>query len=283
MKNKILNVGLIGRTNAGKSTLINSLVGEKISIENKKINTTLESIAGIFNFQNIQIVFYDTPGSNFLKTTKIIQKKIKTQIWETIDSVDLVLLVIDVSKYNYQKIINDIKKINEIKKPIIVVFNKIDLVNKDLILKFIKELDRNNIVCDFFNISAKYKLGLSRLIKYFVKKSKIGEWQYKSNEISNKSDVFISNECTRNALLKYLHKEIPYNISVKNIIFKTLNKSNIKIKQSIEIYNARYKSIILGKRGQKIKKIRESSQKEIEKIFNSKIHLYLEVVYKNAK
>ena len=283
MKNKILNVGLIGRTNAGKSTLINSLVGEKISIENKKINTTLESIAGIFNFQNIQIVFYDTPGSNFLKTTKIIQKKIKTQIWETIDSVDLVLLVIDVSKYNYQKIINDIKKINEIKKPIIVVFNKIDLVNKDLILKFIKELDRNNIVCDFFNISAKYKLGLSRLIKYFVKKSKIGEWQYKSNEISNKSDVFISNECTRNALLKYLHKEIPYNISVKNIIFKTLNKSNIKIKQSIEIYNARYKSIILGKRGQKIKKIRESSQKEIEKIFNSKIHLYLEVVYLNAK
>ena len=119
-------------------------------------------------------------------------------------------------------------------------------------------------------------------INYFISKSKNNKWKFKANEISNKSDIFISNECTRNALLKYLHKEIPYNISVKNHSFKTIKNNHIKIKQLIEINNPRYKSIILGKEGKTIKRIREYSQKEIENIFNSKIHLYLEIVHVDA-
>ena len=130
---------------------------------------------------------------------------------------------------------------------------------------------------------AKYNIGIDIIKKYLVKKSQYGVWEYEFNEISNKSEIYISNECTRNAVLKYLHKEIPYNIKVKNKLFKSINKKNIKIKQLIEINNLRYKSIILGKKGNTIKRIRESSQKEIESIFNSKIHLYLEVVHVNAK
>ena len=139
------------------------------------------------------------------------------------------------------------------------------------------------MIDEFFHISAKYNRGLDLIKKYLVTKSKNSKWKHEFNEISNKSDIFISNECTRNALLKYLHKEIPYNIAVKSKLFKIINKKNIKIKQLIEINNLRYKSIILGKKGQTIKRIRESSQKEIEEIFHSKIHLYLEVIYVNAK
>lgn len=282
MKNKILNIGLIGRTNAGKSTLINSLIGEKISIENKKINTTLESIAGILNIKNTQIILYDTPGINLIKTTNIIQKKIKTSIWETLHQVDLILFIVDATKFNSINIIKDINKINEVKKPIIVVFNKVDLIKKNILLPYIKKLSHIKFICEFFNISAKYNKGLDILQKYFVNQSNVGKWKFFSNEISNKDDIFITNECTRNALLKFLHKEIPYNIFVKNKLFKILNKNNIKIKQLIEISNIRYKSIILGKNGDTIKKIRKYSQKDIENIFHSKIHLYLEVVHVNA-
>ena len=283
MKNKIINIGLIGKTNAGKSTFINSFTGETISIENKKINTTLDVVAGIYNIENIQIIFYDTPGFSLLKTNRTTQKKQRTEIWEVINNVDLIFFIIDILKFNYNNIVKDIEKIKKINKPIIVVFNKIDLIKKEIILLYIQKLNEINLIDDFFNISAKYKTGFDSIKKYLIKKSKQGEWKYNLGEISNKSDIFIANECTRKALLEYLHKEIPYNLSVKNELFKFINKKNIKIKQLIEINNLRYKSIILGKKGENIKRIRELSQKEIEKIFNSKIHLYLKVVHVNAK
>ena len=283
MRNRIIYVALIGKTNAGKSTFINSIVKEKISIENKKINTTQEIIEGIINLKNTQIIFYDTPGSNFLKTSNSNQKKQKTQILELINHVDVIFFIIDIVKFKYNSVIKDIKKIKEINKPVIVVFNKIDLIEKDKILLYIKKLNETDLVDDFFNISAKYNKGFDLITKYLVKKSRYGNWKYLAENLTNKSDIFISNECTRNALLKYLHKEIPYNIVVKNKIFKFINKKNIKIKQLIEINNLRYKSIILGKKGNTIKRIRESSQKEIENVFNSKIHLYLEVIHINAK
>ena len=283
MKNKIISVGLIGKTNAGKSTFINSIVGEKISIENRKINTTLEIIAGVLNVKNTQIIFYDTPGSNFLKTFNVIQKKQNTELWEVINCVNIILYIVDTKKFSFRNTIKDIEKIKESMKPVMVVFNKVDLIKKEIILTYINQLNETNMIDDFFNISAKYNKGMDLIKTYLVKKSIYGKWKYESKEISNKSDIFISNECTRNALLKYLHKEIPYNIAVKNKIFKTINNKNIKIKQFIEINNLRYKSIILGKKGETIKRIRESSQKEIENIYNSKIHLYLEVVHVNAK
>ena len=283
MKNKTINIALIGKTNAGKSTFINEIVGEQISIQNKKINTTLEPIIGIVNINNVQIVFFDTPGLNLFKNTNSLEKKQKTQIWEVLNNVNMIIYLIDVVNFDFLKIKNDIKKIDEFKKPILIVFNKIDLINKNKILIYIKKLDELNLIKDFFSISAKFNKGLDLIINYFKKNSIIGSWKYQENEITNKSDIFIANECTRNALLKYLHKEIPYNLSVRNKLYKILNKKNTKIKQIIEINNIRYKSIILGKKGEKIKKIRESSQKEIEKILKTKVHLYLEILKVNVK
>jgi len=285
MKKKIIKVALIGSTNAGKSTFINSLIGEKISIENKKINTTQELIRGILNIHNTQIIIYDTPGLNFFikKKFNLNKQKNKIELLETTNLVDLILFIVDVNKINLQYIRKNIEIIKLSNKPVVVVFNKIDLINKELILSYIKILNEYKLIDDFFSISAKYQKGINHIIKYLFNKSKPGKWKYSKDIISDKSDIFISNECTRNAILKYLHKEIPYNLIVKNKLFKTINKKNIKIKQLIEINNLRYKSIILGKNGENIKRIRESSQKNIENIFNSKIHLYLEVIYVNAK
>ena len=283
MKNKLLKVAIIGRTNAGKSTLVNSFVGENVSIINKKINTTQELILGIKNIKNTQIIFYDTPGSNFFKNSNILQKKLKTNIWEAIDSVDLLLYIVDVLRYNFQDIKNDIVKISEVKKTIIFVFNKIDLIDNKRILPLINELENINIIEAYFNISAKYNKDLDILSKFLISKSYFKQWVYLEDEITNKNDIYITNECTRNALLEYLHQEIPYNVKIKNILLKYLKNKDLKIKQTIELNNMRYKSIVLGKKGKTIKRIRERSQMQINDILNCKVHLYLQVVIKNEK
>lgn len=283
MNKKIIKLALLGKTNAGKSTLLNTLVGEKISIANKKINTTQESIIGIKNIKNIQIIFFDTPGTNFLKTSNILQKKLKTNIWQSINDVDQLIYLVDVIKYKFSEVKKDILKIAEIHKPIILIFNKIDQIENKYILSYIEELRKINFIKDFFLISAKFDKGIDALIKYITIESKEGSWLYKNDEITNKDDIYITNECTRNAILEYLHKEIPYNIIIKNIAYKHINKKELKIKQLIELNNERHKGIILGKNGQTIKRIREKSQFEINQILDNKIHLYLQVLVKNEK
>jgi GTPase len=283
MNKKLLKVALVGKTNAGKSTLINSLVGEKISIINKKINTTQDNILGVKNIDKVQIIFYDTPGSNFLKTSNLLQKKLKTNIWEAIDNVDILIYLIDVLKYNYENTKKDILKISEVNKPIIILFNKIDVFDNKKILSFIEELKNLSQINEFFLISAKYKTHIESLINYLHDRSSSNEWLYKDNEITDKDDIYISNECTRNAILYYLHQEIPYNLKVTNTSFLFLKNKDLKIKQNIELNNQRYKPIILGKKGITIKNIREKSQLEIQNIFDCKVHLYLQIIFKDEK
>ena len=150
MKSKIIHIGLIGKTNAGKSTFINSIVQKKISIVNKKINTTSEITTGVLNIKNIQIIFYDTPGFHFLKKKNEIKKKQNTIIWELINNIDVIFFFIDTTKFIYNKVVQDITKIKESKKPVVVIFNKIDLIKNEIILPYINELNKINLIDDFF-------------------------------------------------------------------------------------------------------------------------------------
>ena len=283
MKKKLLKICIVGKTNAGKSTLINGLIGEIISITNKKINTTEELILGILNINENQLIFYDTPGLNYLKNIDKKKNKLKKNLWMGLDKSNVIFYLIDVKKYNLDEISKNITKLQETKKKIIIIFNKNDLIDKKSVLPKIKEIDSKFKIESFFSISAKKKLGLNKIKQYLLKNSYNADWLYYNNEISNKDDIFIANESTRNSILSLLHKEIPYNLKITNNIFKYLKNGDLKIKQNIEINNLRYKKIILGKNGQKIKEIRIKSQNYLSKIFKNKVHLYIQIIKSNAE
>ena len=278
MTSKILKIALVGRTNAGKSTLINKIVGEKISIQNKKINTTQVTVKGIKNIGETQLIFYDTPGSNFLKSLNAQSKNLKTNLWSGIDDSDIILYLIDSKTANSKFLFEQIIKLQEVKKKILIIFNKIDLISNKEILPLISNLNNNFNIDSFFTISAKQNIGIENLLNYIDKFSYASNWVFKDDEITNKDDVFIVGELLRETMLTYLHKEIPYNVNIQTSNFKTLRNKDIKIKQKIIIKQPRYKKIILGKKGEMIKKIREDSQKKMSKIFNAKIHLYIEIL-----
>jgi GTP-binding protein Era len=278
MTSKILKIALVGRTNAGKSTLINRIVGEKISIQNKKINTTQVTVIGIKNIRETQLIFYDTPGSNFLKSLNAQSKNLKTNLWSGIDDSDIILYLIDSKTANSKFLFEQIIKLQEVKKKILIIFNKIDLISNKEILPLTSNLNKNFNIDSFFTISAKQNIGIEDLLNYIDKFSYASNWVFKDDEITNKDDVFIVGELLRETMLTYLHKEIPYNVNIQTSNFKTLRNNDIKIKQKIIIKQPRYKKIILGKKGEMIKKIREDSQKKMSKIFNAKIHLYIEIL-----
>ena len=278
MRSKILKIALVGRTNAGKSTLINEIVGEKISIQNKKINTTQETIIGVKNIKKTQLIFYDTPGSNFLKTLNKQSRNLKTNLWSGIDESDIILYLVDSKTANIKFLFEQIDKIQEVKKKIIIIFNKIDLISNKQLLPLISNLNKNFKIDSFFTISAIQNIGIEDLLDYVEKYSYVSKWIFRDDEITNKDDIFIVGELLRETMLTYLHKEIPYNINIETSNFKILKNNDIKIKQKIIINQKRYKKIILGKKGEMIKKIREDSQKKMSQILNSKIHLYLEIL-----
>ena len=280
MKNKILKVAIVGKTNAGKSTLINQIVGEKISIQNKKVNTTKDLILGVKNLKETQLLFYDTPGSNFIKPINSQSKILKTNFWNGINNSDLILYLIDSNRINFNFLNNQIDILIDTKKKIIIVFNKIDLISSKKLLPIIKDIDSKYKIEFFISISAKKNKGINKLLDAIVKYSYKSEWIFKKDKITNKNEEFIINELLRETILEYLHKEIPYNVNIEIATFKILKNKDIKIKQKIIINEIRYKKIILGKKGEMIKRIRERCQKKISQIFKRKIHLYLEIIHK---
>ena len=278
MKNKILKIAIVGKTNAGKSTLINNIVGEKISIQNKKINTTQDTIIGVKNIKETQLIFYDTPGSNFLKSLNTLSKNFKINLWSGIDDSDIIIYLIDAKKVNNNFLFEQLDKLQEIKKKIIIIFNKIDIISIKNVLPLISQVDKKYEIDSFFTISAKKNIGINKLLNHIENFSYLSEWVYNKDEITNKDDKFIIGELLRETMLTYLHKEIPYNLCIETTHYKILKNKDVKIKQKIFVNEPRYKKIILGKKGQMIKKIREVSQNKMSKILKRKIHLYLEIL-----
>lgn len=265
-------VGIIGRPNVGKSTLVNSLVGEKVAIVTEKAGTTRNIIHGIYNDEESQIIFVDTPGIH--KPIDKFGTKLNNQAYYSIDDVDILLILIDASEKLGKGdlfIIDLLKKIN---KPVFLVINKIDKIRKDNILLKIDEYKKLYDFNEIIPVSAKDNDNIKELIKVIKTYLNEGNKYYTDNEITNKSLVFRSGEIVREKIFSLTKEEVPHNIAC--VVESFLNKKDLlKLDVLIIVERESLKKIIIGKNGGMIKEIGTLARKELEEMFNKKVYLTL--------
>ncbi len=278
---KILTVALAGAPNAGKSTLTNYLVGEKVSIISPKVQTTRDLIRGVFVEDNTQIILLDTPGVFIPQKARLLERKIVKTAWSGIRDADLTCLLIDSTEKfgNKVKIIIDEFKKKEVEN--ILVLNKVDLVKKTKLLELTKEItDYYPDFKEIFMISAETGEGVDKLKNYILSRAKQGEWIFKDDELTDVPLKFLASEITREKLFLKLNQELPYSVDVETEKWEEFDNGDIKIQQVIYVLKENQKSIILGKRGKLIKEIGMESRQELQKFLNKKVHLFLFVKLK---
>ena len=273
MTNKFGFVSLSGRTNVGKSTLLNSFFQKKITITSRKPQTTRNRILGILSEENSQIVFLDTPGVHlgYKRQLNKVMNKLASQCYE---EVDLVLFLIDRTKWQQEedKILESLRKLN---KPVVLVINKIDrLKEKSKLYAFIDEISKKFNFLAIIPISALRKDNLLELKNIIQNNLEIGPSHFPENEITEFSDAFYISEIIREKAINRLGDELPYRINV--VIEKINEHKKLKTIYAAIITDSKsQKGIILGKQGSMIKAIGTASRKELEKEFSKKVNLQL--------
>lgn len=273
MKNKFGFVSLTGRTNVGKSTLLNSFFQKKIAITSRKPQTTRNRILGILSEKDSQIVFLDTPGVHlgYKRQLNKVMNKIASHCYE---EVDLVLFLTDRLKWQKEEenILNSLKTLN---KPVVLVINKIDrLKDKTKLLAFIKDISQKFNFLSIIPISALKKDNLLELKKIILNNLDSGPFHFPDDSITEFSDNFYISEIIREKAINRLGDELPYRL---NVVIEKINDSK-KLKTiyaAIITESKSQKGIILGKQGSMIKAIGTASRKELEKEFTKKINLQL--------
>ena len=276
MKIKKYKCGVIlltGFPNAGKSTLLNNILNNKISIVSHKVQTTKEKISGVINLNHSQLIFTDTPG--IIQNRKFKTKSLSRSIQDEEKKVDVNLFIYDLSKKIDKKLMNEVNIITQNFKKNCLVLNKIDLVSKDRMLKYSEILNSQINFSKTFMVSAKKRNGLKFLLNNLVAEIPERKWKYNGQIKVTKSINYRISEITREKIFNLVNKEIPYLVKIKTKIKK--EEKIIKIYQEIYVNKESQKSIIIGKNGEKIKMIGIRSRIDIEKILKKKVFLDLVV------
>lgn len=278
MTQKFATIALVGAPNAGKSTLTNALLGQKITITSPKVQTTRNCIKAILVEDNTQIVILDTPGVFLPKSNKILERIIVKSAWQGIRSADFVYFLIDATKGLDPQNYNILKQLQNDGFTPTVIINKIDLVKKNELLTIIQRVSEHGLE-EIFMISATNQDGLDQLKQNIITKCPKNPWQYDPDHITDAPMRAIAAEITREKLFLYLNQEIPYSTNVKTDSYQIEN-NQITIYQTIFVVKESQKAIILGKNGSLIKKIGLEARKDIAKIAGMKTSLYLFVKVK---
>lgn len=265
-------VTILGPSNAGKSTLINALVGTKVSIVSPKVQTTRFKVRGILNQDHTQIIFIDTPG--IFKPIRKLDRAMIQNAWEETETADICLLLIDAKKGLDAAAASMLETFKKEKRPVVLGLNKIDLIPKEELLPLIDRLNAAYPFEQTFLISALKNQGLEELKQYFIDRMPVSPWFFPDNQLTDISDRLFSAEMTREKVFLYLQQELPYSIYVTTQSFVETEES-ITIKQDIIVERPSQKTIILGKNGQMIKKIGMAARRELTALFGKKVNLFL--------
>lgn len=269
-------VSIIGRTNVGKSTLINSLVKEKVAITTAKPQTTRTAIRAILNDDNYQIIITDTPGIHKPKS-KLGEVMVDTA-FTMLSEVDAILFVVEATSEDIGKgdqLILD--RIKEVKKPTILVINKIDLVKKESLLNLISKFNEEYDFSAVVPISAEKKEGIEKVLDELLKIMPVGPVYYDPEEYTDQTARQIVEEVIREKALKFLDDEVPHGIYIEVESYKERKTSKgediVDIDVTIYCQRESHKGIIIGKGGNLLKKIATYSRQDIEKILGTKVNL----------
>lgn len=266
-------VAVLGAPNAGKSTLVNLLVGAKVSIVSPKVQTTRSRVRGIVMIGTSQIILVDVPG--IFKPKRRLDRAMVATAWTESNDADVRLLLIDAQKGvddNTAMIIDNLQKNNQ---KTVLVLNKIDLLEKEKLLPLIQQLKDIPIFTQTFLISAKTGENVKELSDYLAAHTPVGPYMFPEDHLSDLPNRLFAAEVTREKLYMHLQQELPYSLTVETTNWTQTAKGDIKIDQTIYVEREGQKAIIIGKNGSMLKKIGAAARYELTQLLGQKVHLFL--------
>lgn len=266
-------IALIGAPNAGKSTLLNALVGSKVSIVSRKVQTTRALIRGIAIEGQAQLIFVDTPG--IFSPRRRLDRAMVTTAWTGAHEADLVGVLIDARNGIEDEAEEILRRVGDVKTLRVLILNKIDAVSKEKLLAFAKDANAAAKFEATFMVSALTGDGVGDLKTWLAQRVPYGPWLYPADQISEAPMRQLAAEVTREKLFERLHQELPYHSTVETDVWKELRRGDVRIEQTIYVERESQRKIVLGKGGQTIKAIGEAARKEIAEIADAKVHLFL--------
>jgi GTP-binding protein Era len=266
-------VALIGAPNAGKSTLLNALVGSKVTIVSHKVQTTRALIRGITLEEKAQLIFVDTPG--IFAPKRRLDRAMVTTAWSGAHEADLIGVLIDARKGIDEEAEALLARLADVKPAKILILNKIDLVPRDTLLLLTKIGNEKAKFDSTFMISALTGDGVADLKTWLADRMPPSPWLYPADQMSDAPLRQLAAEITREKLFERLHQELPYHSTVETEQWKELRGGDVRVEQTIYVERESQRKIVIGKGGQTLKAIGESSRREIAGIVEHKVHLFL--------
>ena len=272
-------VAVIGAPNAGKSTLVNQLVGQKVAITSAKAQTTRARMLGIAlhpdKAPDTQMILVDTPG--IFAPRRRLDRAMVSAAWEGAESADAVLLIVDPIKQRRHELEPLIEALETRPERKILVLNKVDKAKKEPLLELAQELSQRVGFDEVFFVSALTGDGVAEMKAALASQMPQGVWMYPEDQVSDASERLLAAEITREQLYKQLHEELPYDSAVRPEQYKTRPDGSLEIHQQIVVARETQRAIVLGKGGSRIKEIGAAARKELADILGVKVHLFLHV------
>ncbi len=271
-------VAVVGAPNAGKSTIVNALVGQKVAIVSPKAQTTRTRLMGVAMDGETQIVLIDTPG--IFAPTRRLDRAMVAAAWNSLDQAEAILVMIDAAAKLGERAERVLQGIEGRPEKKFLVLNKVDLTKKDKLLTIATTLNERVKFDETFFISASTGDGVPELKAHLAKLMPEGHWHFPEDEVSDAPERMLAAEITREQLYRQLHEELPYQSTVETEKFTTRPDGSAEIHQQILVARDNQRAIILGHKGERIKEIGSKSRAELTELLGRTVHLFLHVKVK---
>ncbi|GLR82556.1 hypothetical protein GCM10007856_52550 [Azospirillum oryzae] len=267
-------IALVGAPNAGKSTLLNAMIGSKVSIVSPKVQTTRTRVLGITIQGDAQMIFVDTPG--IFKPKRRLDRAMVAAAWQGAEDADVIGVLYDVSRRSIDEDTRSIvARLKEQGREAILILNKIDLVKRDVLLGIADAFQQEGIFSDIFMVSAFTEDGVADLKQFLANRLPEGPWHFPEDQISDMPMRLLAAEITREKLFLQLHQELPYSATVETEVWEEFDDGSVKISQVIFVQRESQKAIVLGKGGQRIKALGSAARSELTSMLERRVHLIL--------